>query len=127
MATAAAKQLVRWLDELGRISDERGKLTRTFLSPAMRRANTRVPTWMRTAGMTVREDAVGNVIGRLEAAQPDAKMLLLGSHLDTVRDAGKFDGALGVLLPIAALGELRRRGVKLPFAVEALGFSEEEG
>src|SRR5215212_4193454 len=127
MANAAAKQLVRWLDELGQISDEGGKLTRTFLSPAMRRANTRVATWMRTAGLTVREDAVGHVIGRLEATRPGAKTLLLGSHLDTVRDAGRFDGALGVLLPIAALMELRRRGVELPFAVEIIGFSEEEG
>lgn len=127
MATATAKQLMRWLDALGRISDERGRLTRTFLSPAMRRANRRVGGWMRAAGLTVHEDAVGNVIGRLESARPNAKTLLLGSHLDTVRDAGKFDGALGVLLPIAALGELRRRGVVLPFAVEVIGFSEEEG
>ena len=103
MATTTAKQLVRWLDELGRISDERGKLTRTFLSRAMRRANDRVARWMRAAGLTVREDAVGNLIGRMEGARPGAKTLLLGSHLDTVRDAGRFDGALGVLLPIAAM------------------------
>jgi allantoate deiminase len=132
------------LGELGRVSDEPGKLTRTFLSPAMRRANAMVGDWMKEAGLTVREDAVGNLIGRQEAAvgSPLAgaararastlaygkpKTLLLGSHLDTVRDAGKYDGPLGVLLPIVALGELRRRGVALPFAVEVLGFSEEEG
>ena len=120
-------QLVRMLDELGRVTDEPGKLTRTFLSPAMRRANARVSQWMRAAGLAVREDAMGNLIGRLESKTPGAKTLLLGSHLDTVRDAGKFDGALGVLLPIVALSELRRRGVALPFAVEVLGFSEEEG
>jgi len=143
--SAAAKQLAGMLDELGRVSDEPGKLTRTFLSPAMRRANARVAHWMRAAGLTVREDATGNLIGRLEACRagsPDSaagsknggvrrprptKTLLFGSHLDTVRDAGRFDGALGVLLPIVALGELRRRGVELPFAVEVLGFSEEEG
>jgi len=119
--------LVSMLDELGRISDDPGNLTRTFLSPAMRRANARVGEWMREAGLAVREDAVGNLIGRLESAQPRAKTLLLGSHLDTVRDAGRFDGALGVLLPIVALAELRRRQVVLPFAVEVLGFSEEEG
>ncbi|MBI5770614.1 MAG: allantoate amidohydrolase [Verrucomicrobia bacterium] len=143
---AAKSQLVRMLDELGRITDEPGRLTRTFLSPAMRRANARVATWMRAAGLSVREDSTGNLVGRLEAncraGSPDpaggsetsgvrrprpTKTLLLGSHLDTVRDAGKFDGALGVLLPIVALGELRRRGVALPFAVEVLGFSEEEG
>lgn len=125
--SAAAKRLVRWLDELGKISDDEGRLTRTFLSPAMRQANDPVAGWMREAGLAVREDTVGNLIGRLEGAMPKAKTLLLGSHLDTVRDAGRFDGPLGVLLPIAALMELRARGVTLPFAVEVLGFSEEEG
>ena len=121
------RKLARALDELGGISEERGKLTRTFLSPAMRKANARVAAWMREAGLTVREDAVGNLIGRVEGTKRGAKTLLLGSHLDTVRDAGRFDGALGVLLPIVALAELKRRGVELPFAVEVLGFSEEEG
>lgn len=115
------------LAELGRISDEPERLTRTFLSPAMRRANELVGGWMRAAGLAVRVDSVGNLIGRQAGAHPGAKTLLLGSHLDTVRDAGKFDGPLGVLLPIVALGELRRRGVTLPYAVEILGFSEEEG
>ena len=124
---SAAGRLARRLDTLGRISDERGRLTRTFLSPAMRRANAWVAKAMREAGLVVREDGIGNVIGHRKAASPGAKTLLLGSHLDTVRDAGRFDGALGVLLPIAALAELRRRRVTLPFAVEVVGFSEEEG
>jgi allantoate deiminase len=115
------------LAELGRVSDEEGNLTRTFLSPAMRRANGLVGGWMREAGLVVREDAVGNLIGRAEGTAAGAKTLLLGSHLDSVRDAGRFDGPLGVLLPIVALTELKRRGVVLPFAVEVLGFSEEEG
>jgi allantoate deiminase len=124
---SAAKKLVRMLGELGRISDESGKLTRTFLSPAMRRANAQVGKWMREAGLTVREDTVGNLIGRLESPHSRAKTLLLGSHLDTVRDAGRFDGALGVLLSIVAIAEFQRRKVTLPFHVEVLGFSEEEG
>ncbi|HWA26260.1 MAG TPA: allantoate amidohydrolase [Lacunisphaera sp.] len=123
------------LDELGRVTDEPGGLTRTFLSPAMKRANALVGGWMKEAGLKVRVDPVGNLIGRLESQTQDPgtktpakpKTLLLGSHLDTVRDAGRFDGPLGVLLPIVALSELKRRGVKLPFAVEVLGFSEEEG
>ncbi len=123
----AAQQLARMLNELGRITDEPGKLTRTFLSPAMRRANARVAAWMRAAGLKVRVDSAGNVIGRSEAGTAGAKTLLLGSHLDTVRDAGKYDGALGVLLPIVALAELKRRRIMLPYAVEVLGFSEEEG
>jgi len=123
----AARRLARRLDELGRVSDERGRLTRTFLSPAMRRANRLVAGWMRAAGLTVREDGVGNLIGRAAGTTPGARTLLLGSHLDTVKNAGRFDGPLGVLLPITALAELRRRGIQLPFAAEVLGFSEEEG
>jgi allantoate deiminase len=126
LAQAAATLRSR-LDRLSRVSDERGATTRTFLSPAMRRANALVAGWMRAAGLSVREDFAGNLIGRKECAAAGAKTLLLGSHLDTVRDAGRFDGTLGVLLPIAALEVLRARGVNLPFAVEVLGFSEEEG
>lgn len=139
--SSVSQQLVSMLDELGRITDESGRLTRTFLSPGMKRANALVGGWMKDAGLTMRVDSVGNLIGRLEAgvgarldrargrrqAKPLQKTLLLGSHLDTVRDAGKYDGPLGVLLPIVALAELKRRGIKLPFAIEVLGFSEEEG
>lgn len=123
----AAQRMVDRLDELGHISDEAGRLTRTFLSPAMRRANALVGSWMAEAGLAVREDAVGNLIGRWAAADPDAKTFLLGSHLDTVINAGRFDGPLGVLVGIAAVEELRRRGRALPFHLEILGFSEEEG
>ena len=127
-STVSARLLAARLDELGRVTDEPGRLTRTFLSPAMERANALVGRWMREAGLTVREDDTGNLIGRLEPQTPNPrpKTLLLGSHLDTVRNAGRFDGALGVVLPIVALAELKRRGVVLPFAVEVLGFSEEE-
>jgi allantoate deiminase len=121
----AAKVLESRLLGLARISDERGRLTRTFLSPAMRRTNRQVGAWMREAGLHVREDDVGNLVGRTGGRA--GQTFLLGSHLDTVRNAGRFDGALGVLLPICALGVLRARGVKLPFAVEVIGFSEEEG
>jgi allantoate deiminase len=123
----AAATLARRLDQLSRVSDERGATTRTFLSPAMHRANALVGGWMRAAGLTVRQDSVGNLVGRLGSEGRGARTLLLGSHLDTVRDAGRFDGTLGVLLPIAALEVLRGQGVVLPFAVEVLGFSEEEG
>jgi allantoate deiminase len=123
----ASSELASRLDRLARISDERGATTRTFLSPAMRRANALVASWMRGAGLSVSEDRVGNLVGRMNARGRGARTLLLGSHLDTVRDAGRFDGALGVLLPIAALQVLGSRGTSLPFSVEVLGFSEEEG
>ena len=114
-------------DTLGKISDERGRLTRTFASPAMRRANKLVGSWMRDAGLQVREDAAFNLLGRWNSAQRGAKTFLLGSHLDTVRDAGKYDGPLGVLTAIAAVQLLRERGVQLPFHLEVAGFSDEEG
>ncbi len=123
----AAAALSRRLDALSKVSDDAGATTRTFLSPAMRRANALVGGWMRESGLDVREDAVGNLIGRTQPQSAGVKTLLLGSHLDTVKDAGRFDGTLGVLLPLAALDVLRGRGLSLPFAVEVLGFSEEEG
>ena len=120
----AARRLEERLAELGRISEEPGRLTRTFLSPEMERAHRLVGGWMRAAGLKVRVDGIGNLIGRLESAVPGARTLILGSHLDTVRDAGRFDGALGVILPVLALAEVER---PLPFAVEIVGFAEEEG
>ncbi len=123
----AAKELGRRLEQLARVSDVRGETTRTFMSPAMGRANALVGAWMQAADLDVREDVVGNIIGRLPSKKAGAKTFLFGSHLDTVRDAGRFDGALGVLLPIAALQVIRRMGLVLPFSVEIVGFSEEEG
>jgi allantoate deiminase len=129
---------MRRCDELGSISDEPGRLTRTFNSPAMSRANAVVGGWMREAGLEVREDAAFNVIGRWPSPRRGARTLLLGSHLDTVRDAGKYDGPLGVLVALAAVQHLRessdaaigsnsKRPVDLPFHVEVVGFSDEEG
>lgn len=124
----ATRELIDRLDELGAITDdEPGKLTRTFLSPAMERAVMTAGCYMQDAGMEVCVDKCGNLIGRLVSPDPRARTLLLGSHLDTVRNAGKYDGALGVLLPVAALMELGRAGVRLPYHVEVIGFSEEEG
>ena len=116
---------MRRCDELGLISEERGCLTRTFASPAMKRANKLVGSWMRAAGMAVREDAAFNLIGRLPSARRGAKCVVIGSHLDTVRNAGKYDGPLGVLLGIAVAERLR--GENLPFHLEVVGFSDEEG
>lgn len=118
-----AQRLVQRLDELARCTDDPPRLTRLAYSPAMRSAHELVGGWMREAGLAVRMDAVGNLIARQKGTSPAAKTLFLGSHLDTVRDAGRFDGALGVLLALAAV-ELCG---PLPFAVEVLGFIDEEG
>lgn len=126
MSDLAATVMVR-LDALAQISEDPNRLTRTFASHAMRRANELVGSWMSEAGMSVRTDAIGNLIGHYPAAQPDGKILLLGSHLDTVRDAGKFDGPLGVLVAIACVQQLNESKNPLPFAVEVMGFADEEG
>lgn len=122
-----AAEVMRRCETLGRISDDPACLTRTFHSPAMQRANALVGDWMRASGMRVREDAAFNLLGRAEGSRPKARALLLGSHLDTVRNAGRYDGPLGVLVALAALESLRQRGITLPFPVEIAGFSDEEG
>ncbi len=122
-----AESVMRRIDALGQVTDEPGKLTRCFCSDAMRRANALVAGWMREAGMVVRQDSLGNLIGRYPSDPPESKSLLLGSHLDTVRDAGKFDGPLGVLTAIAAVQELHDKNRRLPFQIEVFGFADEEG
>jgi len=93
----------------------------------MAHANALVGRWMEEAGMAVRTDAAGNLVGHLPGSDPDAGTLLLGSHLDTVRDAGAFDGPLGVIAAIECVALLRAEEVSLPFSVDVLGFSDEEG
>ncbi|HEY6167287.1 MAG TPA: M20/M25/M40 family metallo-hydrolase, partial [Verrucomicrobiae bacterium] len=124
---SAAQEVMRRCHELGAITDEPGRLTRTFHSPAMQRANARVGSWMRAAGLEVREDAAFNLTGRWPCANARARTLLLGSHLDTVRDAGKYDGPLGVLVALAVVEQLRAARAALPFHIEVIGFSDEEG
>ena len=113
--------------ELAAVSEEAGRLTRPFASPAMAAANALVAEWMEHAGLETRSDAAGNLVGHLPGSALDAGALLLGSHLDTVRDAGAFDGALGVIVAIACVERLRAQEITLPFAVDVYGFSDEEG
>lgn len=119
--------LMARLDELARFSDEPETLTRLYLTPAHKAAALQVQRWMTEAGMTAAIDAVGNVVGRYEATEPDRPALLLGSHIDTVRNAGRYDGNLGVLAAIEAVATLHAAGERLPFAIEVLAFGDEEG
>jgi allantoate deiminase len=119
--------LVARCRELAAISEEEGCLVRPFGSAAMARANALAGGWMAAAGMAVRVDAAGNLVGTVPGHDAAAGTLLLGSHLDTVRDAGAFDGPLGVVTAIACVEELRAREVTLPFALDVYGFSDEEG
>jgi allantoate deiminase len=127
---ALGERITARLDELAAITDEPGRITRLYLSPAHRRAADLVAGWMRELGLDVTEDAVGTVRGLLPAAAagPEAnRKLLIGSHIDTVIDAGKYDGNLGVVAGLAVIEELRARGISLPFALEVLAFGDEEG
>jgi allantoate deiminase len=119
--------ICRRVDELAAISEDAGRLTRTFLSPEQMRASDLVIGWMREAGMAARIDAIGNVVGRYEGVSDGLPALILGSHLDTVRDAGRYDGMLGVVTAIACVEVLNRAGRRLDFAIEIIGFSDEEG
>lgn len=119
--------VMAWSDQLARHSETPGMLTRTYLTPEHLAAATQLAEWMCEAGMTVRRDMAGNVIGRYEAQTPGAPALLTGSHFDTVRDAGKYDGTLGILLPIACVRRWHEQGKRFPFALEVIGFAEEEG
>ncbi|MBP2312871.1 allantoate amidohydrolase [Azospirillum soli] len=125
--TVFGAALMERLERFAAFSEEEGALTRLFLTPQHRAAADQLMAWMREAGMTATLDPVGTVVGRCEGAAPGAPALLLGSHIDTVRNAGKYDGNLGVLAAVAAVGELNRRGERLPFAIEVLGFGDEEG
>ena len=141
-ATARAQQVLARCREIARCTEVEGETTRTFLAPSMHRVHALLSEWMRAAGMQVRIDAAGNLRGVLPAATAapngSAPRLLIGSHLDTVANAGAFDGVLGVVLGVALVEELAAQsargertessaGKRMPFAIEIVGFSEEEG
>jgi allantoate deiminase len=119
--------IVERIEQLARISDDPAALTRLYLSPSHKTSIELVAGWMRAAGMAVHVDALATVVGRYEAAQPGAPTLLIGSHIDTVRDAGRFDGTLGVLAGIAVVEHVAAQGRRLPFAIEVIAFGDEEG
>jgi len=125
-AQAAARVMAR-CDRLAEISETPGFLTRVYLSPEHLQANALVGEWMRAAGMRVWQDSVGNICGRYEGLEPGAPALLLGSHLDTVRNAGRYDGMLGVVTAIETVQALHQQQLRLPLAIEIVGFGDEEG
>lgn len=124
---AYAGRVLQRCDALAQCSEEPGRITRRFATPALAQANALVAGWMRAAGMEPRQDAIGNLVGRYQAERPGAPTLLIGSHLDSVRDAGRYDGPLGVLAGLACIEQLHDQGVRLPFAIELYGFADEEG
>jgi len=123
----SAKRIWDNCQALAQRSETVGGLTRVYLSPEQAAANDLVLGWMRAAGMSARRDAAGNVVGRYEGDHAGRPCLILGSHLDTVRDAGKYDGMLGVVAAIECVRTLHERRCHLPFAIEVIGFADEEG
>src|SRR3954470_19726606 len=107
LPSARAEQIISRCRDLAGVSEEPGRLTRRYATPAMARCNALVGGWMREAGLTVRLDPAGNLVGRQPGTDATAGTLLLGSHLDTVRNAGAFDGPLGVMTAIAVVERLR--------------------
>ena len=123
--TDCANEVIARCQALARFSEDADSIRRTFLSPPMREVHREINGWVAPLGAASRVDAAGNLRMLYSAEKADAPRLLIGSHLDTVPNAGAYDGVLGVVLPIALLGALKGR--KFPFAIEVVGFSEEEG
>jgi allantoate deiminase len=123
--TIRAEEVIARCKQLASFSEDAGSTRRTFLSPPMRDCHSEITKWLNAAGAEVTVDAAGNLRGFYAAAQTNTPRLLLGSHLDTVPNAGAFDGVLGVVIAIALVESLEGR--RLPFAIEIVGFSEEEG
>ena len=115
------------LDQLARFSEMPEGLTRVYLSTEEKAAGELLIGWMADAGMAAGFDAVGNVLGRYEGREPGLPALLTGSHYDTVRNAGRYDGMLGVVSAISCIKALNDAGERLPFAIEVIGFADEEG
>jgi allantoate deiminase len=125
--SALARRILERADAIAAFTEEPGKITRPLATPAMVAATGKVEEWMRAAGMETRVDPIGNLVGRWAPAGTTGGTLLIGSHLDSVADAGRYDGVLGVLAGLAVVEGLRDRGAAPPFALEVLAFADEEG
>ena len=114
-------------EALSKFTEDAPRITRTYLTPQHRAAGDFIRNLMREARMAADYDALGNVVGHYDAAMPGAPVLISGSHMDSVRNAGKYDGLFGILSAIACVRDLARRGLRLPFAIEVVAFGDEEG
>jgi allantoate deiminase len=124
-SAALAKIAIDRCRKLAAFTEKPGTITRTFLSPPIRECHEEIAKWLRPLGASATVDGAGNLRAIYPADEADAPLLLIGSHLDTVPDGGAFDGALGVVIAVALTEALH--GERLPFAIEIVGFSEEEG
>ena len=122
-----AQKIMKRINELAAISEDESCITRTFGTKAFVEGSQKVLTWMKEAGLQTRIDNIGNIRGRLTSSNTKAKILVIGSHIDTVVNAGKFDGPLGVIIGLDIVEQLIQSKQSLPFHIELIGFSDEEG
>jgi N-carbamoyl-L-amino-acid hydrolase len=127
VSESAAARIIAMQEHLSKFSDDDSALTCTYLRPAHRATAAAIRDFMLAAGLDVEIDAVGNVVGRWRCCRAGAQTLITGSHYDTVINAGKYDGRLGIALPIACVAHLRAQDAALPFDLEIVAFAEEEG
>jgi allantoate deiminase len=125
------QQQAQWVmqacEALGKLSQSNEYIDRRYLSQEHKAANALIASWMQERQMITWQDAVGNIWGRLESNNHNAKSVLFGSHLDTVVNGGKYDGMLGVIAPLALISMLTDTGLELPFHIDIVGFCDEEG
>lgn len=124
---ALANKVMHWCDQLAAISSHPENISRFYLTPEHKRCNALVAQWMQDAGMETWVDAAGNICGRYDAKNACAKTLVLASHLDSIPNAGAYDGILGVLIAIAVVEQLYQSDITLPYAIDIIGFGDEEG
>lgn len=122
-----ANAVLSRIHELACISEDTHCVTRTFGSSAFISGCSKVLSWMQEAGLQARIDNIGNVRGRWSSDQPNARTLVIASHIDTVKNAGKFDGPLGVIMGLDLIRHLQQERINLPFNIELIAFSDEEG
>ncbi|KFG67808.1 allantoate amidohydrolase [Microvirga sp. BSC39] len=120
------RRVMAMIEDLAQHTDEPGRITRLYLSTAHRKAAEATLSMMQSAGLDAHIDALGSVIGRMEGADPDAPALIIGSHIDSVVDAGRYDGNLGVVLGIAVVEALRHQGITSSCPIEIVAFGDEE-
>ncbi|MBL8707029.1 MAG: M20 family metallo-hydrolase, partial [Rhodospirillales bacterium] len=126
-ADAIGAEIMARAEELGRLSEGGPGVTRRFCTPEHKAAIALIQGWMRDAGMETWVDASGNTVGRYEGVKPGLPCLMMGSHQDTVRAGGRYDGMLGIIAPISCIKALHKAGKRLPYAVEIVAFGDEEG
>ena len=122
-----ADEIMQRITALADFSEAADMLTRTYMTPCHRAAAAQIAALMSASGLTVRHDAAGNVIGRYEGMDPARRALVTGSHYDTVRNAGRYDGPLGIVLPLVCIAAWSKAGRRFDFPIEVIAFAEEEG